>query len=87
MFGPSGQMITEDYPADHPHHRGVWWSWPVTRWGDQLADIWAVVRVHAPPSGDEEASRLAAGPVMAVKLKPKAAGNGRIPRPSCVKTS
>ena len=64
MFGPSGEVITDDYPADHPHHRGVWWSWPVTRWGDEVADIWAVVRVHARPSDKEP--RLAAGPVMAV---------------------
>ena len=63
MFGPSGEVITEDYPADHPHHRGVWWSWPVTRWGDQVADIWAVVRVHARPGGKKP--RLTAGPVMA----------------------
>ena len=64
MFGPSGEVITQDYPADHPHHRGVWWSWPVTRWGDRVADIWAVVGVHARP-GDKK-PRLAAGPVMAV---------------------
>ena len=64
MFGPSGEEITEDYPADHPHHRGVWWSWPVTRWRDQVADIWAVVRVHARPGGKNP--RLSAGPVMAV---------------------
>ena len=64
VFGPSGEMITEDYPDDHPHHRGVWWSWPVTRWRDQVADIWAVVGVHARP-GDKK-PRLAAGPVMAV---------------------
>ena len=64
MFGPSGEVITEDYPADHPHHRGVWWSWPVTRWGDRAADIWAVVGVHARPAG--KAPRVAAGPVMAV---------------------
>jgi methane monooxygenase PmoA-like len=64
MFGPSGEEITDDYPADHPHHRGVWWSWPVTRWRDQVADIWAVVGVHARP-GDKN-PRLAGGPVMAV---------------------
>ena len=64
MFGPSGEVITEDYPADHPHHRGIWWSWPVTRWGDRVADIWAVSGVHARPAGKEP--RIAAGPVMAV---------------------
>ncbi len=64
IFGPSGEAITDDYPDDHPHHRGVWWSWPVTRWGDKVGDIWAVVKVHARPA--EKAPRVAAGPVMAV---------------------
>lgn len=22
-----GRIITEDFPADHPHHRGVFWAW------------------------------------------------------------
>lgn len=52
LFGPAGELVSEDYPADHPHHRAVWWSWPVTRWGDKLGDIWAVVKVHARPLGE-----------------------------------
>ena len=49
LYGPHGEQLTEDYPKDHPHHRGVWWSWPVTRWKDQVADIWAVVGVWSRP--------------------------------------
>jgi hypothetical protein len=49
LYGPNGEELTEDYPPDHPHHRGVWWSWPVTRWKDQVADIWAVVGVWSRP--------------------------------------
>jgi hypothetical protein len=60
LWGPHGEELTEDYPRDHPHHRGVWWSWPVTRWKDQLADIWAVVGVWARP---ERITRLETGPV------------------------
>src|SRR5687768_7013453 len=22
-----GEPLTEDFPADHPHHRGVFWAW------------------------------------------------------------
>ena len=48
LYGLAGEVITEDYP-EHPHHRGVWWSWPVVRWGDRVADIWAVCDVWARP--------------------------------------
>ncbi|HUT93578.1 MAG TPA: DUF6807 family protein [Thermoguttaceae bacterium] len=50
LYGPHGEELTEDYPKDHPHHRGVWWSWPVTRWKDRVADIWAVVGVWSRPA-------------------------------------
>jgi Family of unknown function (DUF6807) len=48
LYGLAGEVITDDYP-EHPHHRGVWWSWPVVRWGDRVADIWAVCDVWARP--------------------------------------
>jgi len=63
LFGPSGEVLTDDYPKDHPHHRGVSWSWPVTRWKNEVRDIWAVVGVWARPVAMK---RVEAGPVMAV---------------------
>lgn len=27
LFGLDGSILTEDFPADHPHHRGVFWAW------------------------------------------------------------
>jgi hypothetical protein len=57
VFGPWGELLTDDYPPDHPHHRGIGWSWPVTRWGDEVRDIWAVAGVWARP----EAIRRAEG--------------------------
>lgn len=62
VYGLNGEPITEDYP-EHPHHRGLWWSWPVVRWGDRVADIWAVCDVWARP---EKIEFVEAGPVMAV---------------------
>ncbi len=63
LFGPDGEELTDDYPKDHPHHRGVWWSWPVTRWKDQVADIWAVVGVWSRPVATR---RIESGRVFAV---------------------
>jgi hypothetical protein len=49
LYGPSGEVLTDDFPKDHPHHRGVWWSWPVTRWNSEVRDIWAVVGAWSRP--------------------------------------
>lgn len=27
LYGPDGSRITEDFPADHLHHRGIFWAW------------------------------------------------------------
>lgn len=67
LYGLRGEVLTEDYPRDHPHHRGVWWSWPVTRWRKEVFDIWAVVGVHARPVAMRRAE---AGSVLAV-LEPE----------------
>jgi hypothetical protein len=62
LYGPDGEPLSDDYPPDHPHHRGLWWSWPVTRYRDQVADIWAVVGVWSRPVA---VRRAQAGPVFA----------------------
>lgn len=62
VYGLDGEVLTADYPKDHPHHRGISWSWPVTRWNDQVRDIWAVVGVWSRPASLPE---VHAGPVLA----------------------
>lgn len=27
LYGPNGTRLTEDFPADHLHHRGIFWAW------------------------------------------------------------
>jgi hypothetical protein len=63
LYGLSGEVLTDDYPKDHPHHRGVWWSWPVTRWNSEVRDIWAVVGVWSRPATMRRAD---GGPVLAI---------------------
>jgi len=31
LFSLDGQVLTDDSPADHLHHHGVFWTWPVVR--------------------------------------------------------
>lgn len=31
LYSLDGQPLTEDFPADHPHHHGVFWAWPVVK--------------------------------------------------------
>ena len=31
LFAPDGRALTDDFPADHLHHHGVFWTWPVVR--------------------------------------------------------
>ena len=41
LFDFQGHEITEDFPADHLHHRGVFWAWhQVLVNGKQLGDSW-----------------------------------------------
>lgn len=36
-----GDTLTEDYPPDHAHHRGIFWTWHQTWVGDtRLGDAW-----------------------------------------------
>lgn len=54
LYGLDGTVITEDFPEDHKHHRGVFWAWHQlyigeTRIGDgwELKDIrWEVVSLE-----------------------------------------
>jgi hypothetical protein len=42
LYGLDGEILTEDFPADHPHHRGVFWVWHQVWLGDKkLGDSWA----------------------------------------------
>jgi hypothetical protein len=40
VYTPSGLSILDDFPRDHWHHRGLFWSWPVVEVGGKKYDIW-----------------------------------------------
>jgi hypothetical protein len=42
LYGLDGEILTEDFPADHPHHRGIFWAWHQVWLGDKkIGDPWA----------------------------------------------
>jgi len=41
LHGLDGSVLTEDFPEDHPHHRGVFWAWHQVFIGNaKLGDSW-----------------------------------------------
>lgn len=44
LWGPDGAVLTEDFPADHLHHRGVFWAWHQVYIGEkQIGDPWELI--------------------------------------------
>jgi hypothetical protein len=53
LYGLEGEMLTSDWPdGGHPHHRGIFWAWPEVEYKTQRADIYALQRVFARPTGN-----------------------------------
>lgn len=48
VWGPGGTLLTDDFPDDHYHHRGVSWMWPRVRVGGEQYDLWHLqgIRQH-----------------------------------------
>lgn len=43
LYSIDGQILTEDFPADHPHHRGIFWAWHQLYVGDKrIGDGWEI---------------------------------------------
>jgi hypothetical protein len=42
LYGLDGEVLTDDFPTDHVHHRGVYWAWPHVKIGEQQYDLWSL---------------------------------------------
>ncbi len=40
VYTPGGVSMLDDFPTDHWHHRGLFWSWPVVETRGKTYDIW-----------------------------------------------
>jgi hypothetical protein len=63
LYGPAGQVLTEDYPTDHEHHRALNWSWATILWKGDMRDLFAVRGIWARPL---RMNRVYSGPVLAI---------------------
>ncbi|MCC7175307.1 MAG: PmoA family protein [Bryobacterales bacterium] len=67
LYTPAGVSLLDDFPADHYHHRGLFWSWPIVETGGKQYDLWMnLTAKHRPAktpavSSDSQAARLEAG--------------------------
>jgi hypothetical protein len=43
LFSLDGQALTDDFPKDHLHHHGVFWTWPVVITRGQKTSSWETV--------------------------------------------
>ena len=42
VYAPDGTLITDDFNKNHPHHRGIFWTWPVIVFEGKTYDTWEV---------------------------------------------
>jgi hypothetical protein len=46
LYGLDGEALTDDFPKDHYHHRGLFWAWPHVKWGGKEYDLWMLKGVE-----------------------------------------
>ena len=47
VYAPNGAILTDDFPSDHLHHRGLHWAWPVVTVDGKVYDEWTIKGMHA----------------------------------------
>lgn len=46
VYTPDGVVVTDDFPKDHYHHRGVFWTWPIVAADGETYDAWLIKGVR-----------------------------------------
>jgi hypothetical protein len=48
LYSLDGKVLTEDFPGDHLHHHGLFWTWPIVKTRGQDTQTWhpANLRQH-----------------------------------------
>ncbi|MHB1038484.1 MAG: DUF6807 family protein [Pirellulales bacterium] len=45
IYGLDGEVLTDDFPKDHYHHRGLFWGWPHVGIDGKQYDLWAITGI------------------------------------------
>jgi hypothetical protein len=46
VWGLNGEVLTDDFPPDHYHHHGIFWSWPHVGIDGQEHDLWTSTNIR-----------------------------------------
>lgn len=46
VWGMNGEILSDDFPKDHYHHHGIFWTWPHVKVGDQPYDLWMSTNIR-----------------------------------------
>lgn len=46
LYGLDGDVLTQDFPEDHYHQRGVFWAWPGCKVGERDLNTWEIGAVR-----------------------------------------
>ena len=46
VYSPAGVLLTDDFPKDHLHHRGIFWAWRQVTYAGRTHDLWTIEGVH-----------------------------------------
>jgi len=46
LYGLDGEVLTDDFPKDHYHHRGIFWTWLRVGVDGKNYDLWTIKGIH-----------------------------------------
>ena len=46
VYGLDGEVLSDDFPEDHYHHRGIFWTWPQVFVGGERYSLWDIRGIY-----------------------------------------
>jgi Methane oxygenase PmoA len=77
LYSLDGKPMTDDFPKDHYHHRGVFWTWPVVKARGVQSETWMPAKVPLRQIFVKWVKRIAGKDAAVLGLENKWILNGR----------